>query len=425
MPALRSANADLVRRREASVPRGVSCLHPIAVGRASGARVWDIDGREYVDFIGGIGVLNAGHSHPAIVDAIARQAAQFTHLCFQVTSYEPYVALAEALNVRAPGPAAKKTLLLSTGAEATENAIKIARAYTQRPAVVAFDHGYHGRTLLALTMTGKTEPYKQNFGPFAPDVYHTPFPHALHGWESTRALKALNETLHDAGTDRVAAIIIEPILGEGGFVPAPVEFMRELRDICTRFGIVLVCDEVQTGFGRTGRTFAVEHFDIEPDIIVTAKSLAGGMPLSAVIGKAEIMDAPLPGGLGGTYAGNPIACAAALATLDLMDDAFMTRAAAIGAHVRGAFEAIAARFPNDVAEVRGMGAMIGIEFRVAGVPKMIERARERGVLLMPAGDGNVIRVLVPLIVDDETLDDALTRVTEAIESVLNEVRENS
>ena len=419
MPAVRSANADLVRRREQSVPRGVGCVHPIAVSRAAGAKLWDADGSEYVDFIGGIGVMNAGHANPAIVDAIAEQAGRYTHLCFQVTSYEPYVALAEALNARAPGHTPKKTLLLSTGAEATENAVKIARSYTGRPAVIAFEHGYHGRTLLALTMTGKETPYKQNFGPFCSDVYHTPYPHALHGWETGRALEAFDALLRDrVAPERVAAVIIEPVLGEGGFVPAPTDFMRGLRERCTKHGIVLICDEVQSGFGRTAKTFAVEYSGIEPDLIVAAKSLAGGMPLSAVIGKAEIMDAPLPGGLGGTYAGNPVACAAALATLDIMDDAFMARAESVGERVREAFIAIERRFPERVAEVRGIGAMIAIEFNDLAVAPMIAAARERGVLLMAAGDGNVIRVLVPLVIDDATLEDALARVSGAIESVL-------
>ncbi len=321
MQAISSLNSEMARRRAEAVPRGVSCVHPISIARASGARVWDADGREYLDFVGGIGVMNLGHANPAVVEAIRHQAGLYTHLCFQVTSYEPYVEVAEALNRIAPGPSAKKTLLLSTGSEATENAVKIARAYTGRPAVLAFQHGYHGRTLLALSMTGKNVPYKQNFGPFCSEIYHAPFPHALHGWTTRRALEALDEIFSSTvAPERIAAIIVEPVLGEGGFIPAPVEFMKALRSLCDRHGIVLICDEIQSGFGRTGKRFAVEHSGIEPDIITVAKSLAGGMPLAAVVGKAEIMDAPAPGGLGGTYAGNPVACAAAIASIEALDE---------------------------------------------------------------------------------------------------------
>jgi 4-aminobutyrate aminotransferase/(S)-3-amino-2-methylpropionate transaminase len=344
-----------------------------------------------------------------------------------VTTYEPYVALAEALNARAPGASPKKTLLLSTGAEATENAVKIARAYTGRPGVISFAHGYHGRTLLALTMTGKNDPYKQNFGPFCSEVAHAPFPHALHGWTTQRALEALDDVFASTlSPSRVAAIIIEPVLGEGGFVPVPADYFRALRALCDTHGIVLICDEIQSGFGRTGKLFAVEHTGVEPDLITVAKSLAGGMPLSAVIGKAEIMDAPMPGGLGGTYAGNPVACAAALATLDLMDDAFLARGREVGERVRATFETLASAFPGDVAEVRGLGAMIGIEFTGAGiVPEIVAEARERGLLLMPAGAGNVIRVLVPLTIDDALLEQALERFTNAAETILRRRHGNS
>ncbi len=420
MQAVTSANAEILRRRAQSVPRGVGCVHPLAIERGEGALVWDADGRRYIDFIGGIGVLNAGHANPAVVAAIAEQAARSTHLCFQVTSYEPYVALAERLNALAPGPSPKKTLLLSTGAEATENAVKIARAYTGRPGVIAFQHGYHGRTLLALSMTGKNAPYKQNFGPFCGEIAHAPFPHALHGWSTERALDALDEIFSSTlAPDRTAAIIIEPILGEGGFVPAPLDFLHALRELCTQYGIVMICDEVQSGFGRTGRYFAIEHAGIEPDLIACAKSLAGGMPLSAVIGKAEIMDAPEPGGLGGTYAGNPVACAAAMAAIDAIDDGLLARADAIGTQIRAAFERIASANPGRVAEVRGIGAMIGIEFRGGNVvARIVEAARARGVLVMPAGEGNVIRVLVPLVIDDATLAEALVLLDDAITTTL-------
>jgi 4-aminobutyrate aminotransferase / (S)-3-amino-2-methylpropionate transaminase / 5-aminovalerate transaminase len=427
------ASADLAKRRERATPRGVGVAHPISIVRASGAHVWDADGRRYIDFVGGIGVLNVGHTHPRVTAAIAHQAEQFTHLCFQVVTYEPYVALAERLNAIAPGPSPKKTLLLSTGAEATENAVKIARAYTHRPAVIAFAHGYHGRTLLALSMTGKNAPYKQNFGPFCGEIYHAPFPSERHGWSVDRALAALEDLFESqCSPERVACIIIEPVLGEGGFVPAPAAFLHALRNICDRNGIVLICDEIQTGFGRTGRFFAIEHAGIEPDLVTVAKSLAGGMPLSAVIGKSGVMDAPAPGGLGGTYAGNPVACAAAHAVLDSIDDAFLARAARIGERIRVRFEEFQIKYPNYVFDVRGLGAMMAIELRadtggVALVRRIIADARDRGVLLMHAGGGNVIRTLVPLVIEDGDLDEALERIAESFESVLStpEVKQNS
>ena len=429
MQAVNSGNADLARRRAYSTPRGVSVVHSIDVVRGSGAHVWDADGRQYVDFVGGIGVLNVGHAEPSVVAAIAEQAELYTHLCFQVASYEPYVQLAERLNGFAPGSTRKKTLLLSTGSEATENAVKIARAYTNRPAVIAFQHGYHGRTLLALSMTGKNDPYKQNFGPFASEIYHAPFPHELHGWSTERALEALDELFAtQCSADRVAAMIIEPVLGEGGFIPAPFGFLRELRAITKRHGIVFIADEVQSGFGRTGKRFAIEHSGVEPDIIVVAKSLAGGLPLSGVIGTAEIMDAPAPGGLGGTYAGNPIACAAALAAIDIIDnEAFLARATELGERIRSRFDGLRERFPNHVADVRGLGAMVAMEVARGAhgaqlVSRIISEARERGVLLIPAGAGNVIRVLVPLVIDSHDLDEALRRIIESCELVFSTAR---
>ncbi|MBV8435442.1 MAG: 4-aminobutyrate--2-oxoglutarate transaminase [Candidatus Eremiobacteraeota bacterium] len=404
-------------RRAAAVPRGVSVAHPISVERAAGARVWDAAGRSYIDFIGGIGVLNAGHAHPKIVAAIADQAARLTHACFQVTTYEPYVAVAEQLNRRAPGPSPKKTLLLSTGAEATENAIKIAREYTRRPGVIAFAHGYHGRTLLALSMTGKNAPYKQHFGPFCSEVHHAPFPYEHHGITTDDALAALDEVFESTiAPDRVAAIIIEPVLGEGGFVPVPPEFFRELRSLTTANGIVLIADEIQTGFGRTGKLFACEHYGVEPDLITVAKSLAGGLPLAAVTGKAEIMDAPAPGGLGGTFAGNPVACAAALATFDIMDDAFLARAREIGARLLVALRSLQGRF-DAITDVRGLGAMVAMELS-SGAGEIVEAARERGLLLLLAGKRNVVRILVPLVIDDADLDEAIRILEDAAAHVL-------
>ena len=424
-----SATELLVDRRNKAVPRGVGNSHPLFVDRASGAHVWDVDGREYIDFIGGIGVLNIGHAHPKVLAAVREQAERYTHTCFQVAMYEPYIELAEQLARIAPGASPKKALLLTTGSEATENAVKIAREYTGRPAVVSFQGGFHGRTLLALSMTGKNAPYKQHFGPFCSEIYHAPFPYEYHGWSTERALTALRDLFAaDVSPDRVAAIIIEPVLGEGGFVPAPAAFLHELRSICDRHGIVLICDEVQSAFGRTGKMFAIEHAGIEADLVVVAKSIAGGLPLSAVIGKAEIMDAPGPGGLGGTFAGNPLACAAALATLEILDDAFMQRAQAIGerlyAHARG----LRKRFPQ-IGDVRGLGAMVAMEFAGEGgtayAEQIVAQARERGLLLMLAGKGNVIRFLVPLVIEDDELDTALARLTEACRAVLpanNEVK---
>jgi 4-aminobutyrate aminotransferase/(S)-3-amino-2-methylpropionate transaminase len=413
---------SLVRRREAAIPRGVSNAHPVFVERASGASLWDTNGRRYYDFVGGIGVLNAGHAHPEILDAIEEQARRYTHACFQVTMYEPYLELAERLNALAPGDSPKKTLLVTTGAEAVENAVKIAREYTGRPAILTFAHGYHGRTLLTLSMTGKNAPYKQHFGPFCSEIYQAPFPHELEGWTTERALRALAEIFESSvAPDRIAAIVIEPVLGEGGFIPVPEEFLRELRRITQAHGILLVADEIQTGFGRTGIYFACEHYGIEPDLITVAKSLAGGLPLAAVIGKAEIMDAPTAGGLGGTFAGNPVACAAALATLDIMDDAFFARAREIGDRLRAALNALQARF-SQVAEVRGLGAMLAIELGgedgAAQTQRILEAARERGLLLLKAGSGNVLRILVPLVIEDAELDDALAILTDSFEHVL-------
>jgi 4-aminobutyrate aminotransferase / (S)-3-amino-2-methylpropionate transaminase / 5-aminovalerate transaminase len=327
------------------------------------------------------------------------------------------VAVAEALNRRAPGPSPKKTLLLSTGAEATENAVKIAREYTRRPAVIAFAHGYHGRTLLALTMTGKNTPYKQHFGPFCTEVYHAPFPYEHRGFTSERAISALEGIFESTvAPDRVAAIIIEPVLGEGGFVPAPAQFMRDLRALATAHGIVLVADEIQTGFGRTGKFFASEHYGIEPDLITVAKSIAGGLPLAGVTGKAEIMDAPAPGGLGGTFAGNPVACAAALATFELMDDAFLARAREIGARLTVELRSLQSRF-SQIEDVRGLGPMVAMELS-SGAEQIVDAARERGLLLLLAGKRNVLRLLVPLVIDDADLDEALHILSGSVEYCL-------
>ena len=422
-----TSTAALLELRASEVARGVSNAHPIFVERASGARLWDIDGKEYIDFVGGIGVLNVGHAHPRVRAAVEQQLERFTHTCFQVAMYETYVRLAERLNRLVPGPSRKKTLLVTTGAEATENAVKIARAYTGRPAVVSFHHGYHGRTLLALSMTGKNDPYKLRFGPFCSEIYQTPFPYEHHGWTTERALRSLDDLFEaQVSPDRVAAIIIEPVLGEGGFVPAPPAFMVALRELATRHGIVLVCDEIQSGFCRAGAMFAVEHSGIEPDLITIAKSLAAGLPLAGVVGRAEIIDSVTPGGLGGTFAGNPLACAAALATLDVIEEeGLVERARSLGRIVERALNELKRRFPQ-IGDVRGRGAMLGMEFvdepgatKSTYVKRIIEDARKRGLLLMSAGSkANVIRILVPLVISDADLETALGILGESCAAVL-------
>jgi 4-aminobutyrate aminotransferase/(S)-3-amino-2-methylpropionate transaminase len=313
-------NADLARRRAAAVPRGVGNSLQVYAERASNAEIWDVEGRRLIDFASGIAVLNTGHLHPRVQAAIAAQLARLSHACFQVTPYENYVALAERLNELVPGSGPKKTIFLTTGAEAVENAVKIARHHTRRSAVIAFGGAFHGRTLACMSLTGKVQPYKAGFGALLPDVYHAPFPVEYHGIGTAQSLAALEQLFKaDVDPERVAAIIVEPVQGEGGFYVAPAEFLRALRTLCDKHGIVLIVDEIQTGFARTGRMFAIEHSGVEPDLVTIAKSLAGGVPLAAVTGKASIMDSPPPGGLGGTYAGSPLGCAAGLAVLEVIE----------------------------------------------------------------------------------------------------------
>ncbi|GHO81486.1 4-aminobutyrate transaminase [Ktedonobacter sp. SOSP1-85] len=426
-----SRTETLLQLRRDQVPRGVANTHPIFAARAQGAQLWDIDGNEYIDFVGGIGVLNVGHSHPKVIQAVQAQLERLTHSCFQVAMYESYVRLAERLNALVPGAGAKKTILLTTGAEAVENAIKIARAATKRPAVIAFTHSFHGRTLMGMSLTGKATAYKQNFGPFAPEVYHAPYPYDYRGWNSERALDAFREMLLTEVTpERIAAVIIEPVLGEGGFVPAPVEFLRDLRRITQEHGILLIADEVQTGFGRTGKMFAIEHSGIEPDLVVLAKSLAGGLPLSAVVGRAEIMDAPEPGGLGGTYAGNPLACAAGLAVLDVFEQE----------NLLGRSQQLAERFSSqcqalqqevtEIGDVRGLGMMLALEFvrdRESKEPapelvdQIVKQAREQGLLLLKAGlYGNVVRILVPLVIEEPLISRSLEILRAVVKGVVQQ-----
>lgn len=423
-----SRTASLLQLRSQHVPRGVSNMHPIFTARAQGAQLWDIDGNEYIDFASGISVLNVGHNHPKVIQAVQAQLERFTHTCFQVTMYEPYIRLAERLNSLAPGEAPKKTIFLTSGAEAIENAIKIARAATHRPAVIAFTHSFHGRTLLGLSLTGKATAYKQEFGPFAPEVYHAPFPYEYRGWSSERALEALNELFQTGITpDQVAAVIIEPVLGEGGYIPAPEPFLRELRRITETHGILLISDEIQTGFGRTGKLFAIEHSGVVPDIITVAKSLAGGLPLSGVIGRAEVMDAPAPGGLGGTYAGNPLACAAGLAVLDIFEqEDLFARAQQLGNRLMERFRSLQSEVPT-LGDVRGLGPMIGLEFvrdpatkepTPEVTDKILAEAREQGLILLKAGlYNNVVRIVAPLVIEEALLSRGLETLCRVIKQV--------
>lgn len=431
MQTTTSRTSDWLERRRAAVARGVTTIHDLVADRASGAILHDIEGREFIDFIGGIGVLNLGHSHPRIVAAVQAQLERFTHTSFQVVVYDSYVELAERLCAIAPGTFAKKAFFVSTGAEAVENAIKIARGYTKRSGVITFRHGYHGRTLLTLAMTGKVAPYKQaSFGPYPSDVYQVAFPSALHGVTTEAALAELRELFAaQIAPERVAAIVIEPVQGEGGFVPAPAEFLRALRGIADEYGIVLVFDEIQSGFGRTSKMFACEHSGVVPDLMTVAKSLAGGLPLAGVVGRAEILDGPEPGGLGGTYGGNPLACAAALATLDVFEEErILERAVELATRLRGALDALAAAHPQ-IVEVRGLGAMLAFELAdlpgvagsgAAATQRIVDAARERGLLIMKAGNGNIIRILVPLVIEAAQLERALAILAESIRVALGD-----
>ena len=427
MPATARTTAELLAARSQNVARGVATAHPIVVARAEGSYVWDTDGRRYLDFVGGIGVLNVGHNHPRVVAAVRNQLQLVTHTAFQVAAYEPYIALAERLNALVGKGAAHKSIFLTTGAEAVENAIKIARSHTNRPAVIAFRGGFHGRTLLGVSLTGMSQPYKQNFGPFAPEIFHAPYPDAYRGVTTEIALAGLDEVFAtQVAPDRVAAIIIEPVQGDGGFLPAPAAFMQALRTITERHGIVLIADEIQTGFGRTGRMFGFEHSGIQPDLVTVAKSLAGGLPLSGVVGKAEIMDAPLPGGLGGTYGGNPLACAAALAVLDTFEqDGLLERATGLGQHLDAGLIELQSKHVA-IGEVRRLGFMQAIELvtdRNSKQPdadcaqRVIDRAREGGLLVIKCGvHRNVVRFLAPLVVSEEDLGQALAILDAALAS---------
>ena len=407
---------EVLARLDASVAAPLQVTFPLVAAEARGATITDLDGNVFIDFAGGVGCLNVGHAHPHVVAAAAEQLERFTHTDYTVVPYEVYATLSERLLRLAPFTGPAKAAFFNAGTEAVENAVKFARAYTGRHAVIGFEGAFHGRTYLSLALTSKTHPYKAGLGPFAPEVYRVPFPNAFRGPTSAQALAALRRAFSTlVAAEDVAAIVFEPVQGEGGFIPAAPEFVEGLREICDEHGIVLVCDEVQTGFARTGRFFAIEHFGVEPDLITVAKSIAMGLPLSGVLGKAAIMDAPVAGGVGGTYVGNPVAQAAAVAVLDVIEDeGLVARSVAIGETMRARMEGWQQRWPQ-VGDVRGLGAMLAIEL-VEGdkepatelASRVVEQALQRGLLLLKAGvAGNCIRVLVPLVISDGELDEAL------------------
>lgn len=414
-------NSELQERRLAAIPRGIATAFPVFAAKAENSEIWDADGKRYIDFAGGIAVLNTGHRHPKVIAAVREQIDRFTHTAFQVLAYEPYVALCERLNALAPFSGEAKSILFTTGAEAVENAIKIARAATGRTGVVAFSGGFHGRTTLTMALTGKVVPYKKKFGVSPPGIYHLPFPAEGNGVTAEDALVALDLLFRaDIDPADVAAIIIEPVQGEGGFLPAPADLMAGLRAVCDRHGILLVADEIQTGFARTGKMFGIEHTGVEPDLMTIAKSLAGGFPLSGVIGRAAIMDAVEPGGLGGTYSGNPIACAAALAVLDVIEEeGLIGRANLIGDRIKAKLHEFALR--NDVvaiAGIRGPGAMIafdvvkrgGLEPDGDAAKRVTRAALDEGLILLSCGvHGNTIRLLNPLTIPDDVLDEGMAK----------------
>lgn len=425
----------LAERRARFVPRGIGTSVPTFAARGKGALLEDVDGNRYIDFAGGIGVLNVGHANAEVVEAIKEQAERFLHTCFSVMMYESYIELAQRLTEITPGSHAKKAMMVNSGAEAVENAVKIARYATGRPGIVAFDSAFHGRTMLTMTLTGKVDPYKYGFGPAAPEVYQVPAPYCYRcpcrleypscGVECLSLLRtALKSRI---APDKVAAVIIEPVLGEGGFIVPPPEFLQSLRQYCTENGILLIADEVQTGFGRTGKMFAIEHSGVEPDLMTLAKSLGGGLPISAVVGRAELMDAPHLGSLGGTYGGNPLSCVAALKVIEIMErENYPAKAEAIGRALRARFEAFHERY-RIVGDVRGLGAMLAIELvrdRKTKEPAdketsaILKEAYKRGLITIKAGlYDNVIRVLVPLVAEEEVIQEGLDILEESIKAV--------
>ncbi|RVC78642.1 4-aminobutyrate--2-oxoglutarate transaminase [Mesorhizobium sp. M4A.F.Ca.ET.022.05.2.1] len=421
-------NSAISERKNQSISRGVGMTTQIYADRAENSEIWDVEGRRYIDFASGIAVVNTGHRHPKVIEAVKAQLDRFTHTCHQVVPYESYVRLAERLNGLLPGKFDKKTIFVTTGAEAVENAVKIARNATGRPAVIAFSGGFHGRTFMGMALTGKVVPYKVGFGAMPADVFHAPFPVALHGVTVADSLAALDRLFKaDVDPARVAAIIVEPVQGEGGFYEAPRDFMTALRKVCDQHGILLIADEVQTGFARTGKMFAMEHHDVAPDLTTMAKSLAGGFPLSAVTGRAEIMDAPGPGGLGGTYGGSPIGVAAANAVLDVIEEEKLCdRANALGSRLKQRLQSIREDVP-EIVDIRGPGFMNAVEFNDVkkGLPSaeianaVRLKALDKGLILLTCGVyGNVIRFLSPITIQDSVMNEAL----DILESSIREAR---
>lgn len=423
------SNADLQARKVNAIARGQGNAYAAYVERASNAELWDVEGKRYIDFGTGIAVCNTGHSHPKIVEAVKAQLDKFSHTCVMVNPYESAVELAEKLTAIAPGPSDKKAIFVTTGAEAVENCVKIARAHTGRRGVIAFNGGFHGRTNLTMALTGKISPYKHQFGPFAGDIFHAPYPMALHDVSVKDSLKAIENLFKvDIAPCDVAAIIVEPVQGEGGFYIAPPEFLQALRALCDKHGIVLIADEIQSGFGRTGKMFSFEHAQVEPDLITMAKGIAGGFPLAAVVGKSDIMDAPLPGGLGGTYGGSPVGCVAALAVLEVIaEEHLVERAAHIGATFNEHLSALQQRYPQLIGEVRNQGAMIAMELFVDGdkeqpntalTQAIIANAAEHGLVLLACGFyGNVIRFLPALTISDEIMLEGLEKFNQLFAAV--------
>jgi 4-aminobutyrate aminotransferase/(S)-3-amino-2-methylpropionate transaminase len=427
-----ATNAALMARRRAALPAGLGQTYEVFVDRAENAEVWDVEGRRLIDFAGGIAVLNTGHCHPKVLAAVHAQLDKVHHTCFQVLAYEPYLELAERLIAKTPGNFAKKAFFLSSGAEAVENAVKVARAATKRQAIIAFGGGFHGRTLMGMALTGKVAPYKTGFGPFPAEVYHAKFPNPLHGVSTADAIASIESIFkYDVEAARVAAIILEPVQGEGGFYVAPLDFVRALRALCDQHGILLIADEVQTGAGRTGTWLACEQWVAAgigaPDIVTMAKSMAGGFPISAVIGRAEVMDAPGPGGLGGTYAGSPLGCAAALAVLDVFEqEQLLARSNALGERLTAGLKAIASRHKS-IQDVRGLGAMVAIELFRNGdlhqpdaelTKKICAEALSRGLVLLSCGVyANVVRILVPLTASDALIDEGLAILAASFDAV--------
>ncbi|HSL01740.1 MAG TPA: 4-aminobutyrate--2-oxoglutarate transaminase [Rubrobacteraceae bacterium] len=418
----------LMERRHRAVSSGVGIATPMFAREAKGALLTDVDGNTYIDFGGGIGVMNVGHTDPRVVEAVKEQVERFTHTCFYVTEYESYIELAEKLNAMVPGDFEKRSFFVNSGAEAVENAVKIARSYTGRQAILAFENAFHGRTLLAMTLTSKANPYKKSFGPFAPEIYRVPAPYTYRGPSEDEWFAAFERALVNVDVGSVAAAIVEPVSGEGGFIPFPDSCMRRLREFCDEQEILLISDEIQTGFGRTGRMFAIEHSGVVPDLVTTAKSLGGGLPIAGVTGRAEIMDSVHTGGLGTTYGGNPLGCAAALAVIQAFEeDDLLARAEVVGERATAAMREMQGRHPDFIGDVRGRGAMVAMELVKDAESKTPDKERtgeivaaalQEGLLLLTAGQySNVIRVLMPLSITDEELEEGLSIMGRAVDSV--------